>query len=140
VAVCYYTKTVNGKVYPVKARLEPYAFSEEVYRDANGKVKTRYLGIQKLPGAAELRWRRTPRNNRRFVLENHVLEIQVMGDNLHIVNGSSVRVPTGYDVILRGPDMVYVCRACGCRPPKDLLLEHRDQFCEALKHEGVIVI
>jgi hypothetical protein len=50
-ATVFYTKEINGRLYPKAARTGPYPFAQEVSR-VDGKVVTRYIGIERLPNGA----------------------------------------------------------------------------------------
>ncbi|MDG6902359.1 MAG: hypothetical protein JRM80_10450 [Nitrososphaerota archaeon] len=52
-ATVYYTKLVNGKLYPKAAKIGPYAYANEVSRE-HGKAVSRYIGIVKVSDDASV--------------------------------------------------------------------------------------
>lgn len=57
-SLVYYTKIINGRLYPKKAREGGrFAFVNEVKREGE-RVKTKYLGIKEVPKGAEVEARR----------------------------------------------------------------------------------
>lgn len=47
-ATVFYTKLINGRLYPKAARAGPFAYANEV-SGVQGKVVSKYVGIAKVP-------------------------------------------------------------------------------------------